>query len=241
MNVVFFSSSVDSNIGLQLSCSAGAASFSRLHGIGTAWTGLRVGIRYQFDRGNGTLPGSYATSFNLGVSYNDGILTGSPILYPYAKNALAIGYQPQNWTYTAAAGANMARWAGSNGNSNLLSWINNVSAYTSPPITTLVYHPADPATLTRRLFFADFIRGSGTFTARCFYCNSTAASPDVSSDDFYYMMQMAIPVLTNHTYTNASPARAFSESNGVLNNAWAYWTGLPAKVYIYDFGVGLSG
>ena len=68
------------------------------------------------------------------------------------------------------------------------------------------------------------------------------ATPDVTSTDFYNLMQMPTVTFTNHAYSSATPAATFTEASGALDTAFVVWSGgYPSKVYIYDFGVAIVG
>ncbi len=165
---------------------------ARKHNIGTSWNTMRVGVRIQTERGFGLSIPSYTMQFCLGISNGP---------YKGSTNYLDVVVTVASPSYVAASGANMAYW-NMNGNTILFTVSASVGSY-SAPFGNVGIFAADPTATTRRMFFADFIRGSGTFTARYFGCNSATAFPDVTTNDFLTQIVSATPTFANHTYTAA--------------------------------------
>jgi hypothetical protein len=96
------------------------------------------------------------------------------------------------------------------------------------------YWSADPTSATRRMLFADIIKGSPNYSINMFYCNTAASGNDALDTDFRTQVLLASPSFTNHQFTAGVGALAFDQVAGVLDCVNVTWELYSVRFHICD-------
>lgn len=191
------------------------SNFARIHSLGTTWNSIRVGVRLI---GNNLGSGLVSTP-RLAIGLSAG--TSNIFLDATTDHWVGMITNSATWSFTAASGGSMARF----GNPQIWAAkkVGTTLTLSSNMSTSTI--PADATTATRRMFFVDVTKGSPNYSIASFYPDATAsaASPDVTVDDFLNTVVLSSPAFTNHTTHGPVNLAVDEGTDGALtaiNIAW---------------------
>lgn len=201
-------------------CVMSGCSLSRQLGFGTAWTHIRVGIRYNMRATIGGIVNLFYSGFQTGGSptFGLGFCTGNSPL----RNSLG--------TYFVGAVTRGGEWFATDQGSQdyVFEVIDVLPATAVAGVFTLgttfaaamkIGAGAESATkFLRSVFFVDLIKNGGNFDIKIFYTPSPHTAPaDKTRTEFLTQMKAATPTFVNYFYTAAQSVMNEQSTYGDLN------------------------